>query len=199
MRHDRVVTSVACVVVLAMASTAFAQERKGFWGTFGVGVGSFEVSASPAQGSRFTDRDGGGVSELALGWAVNRRLLAGFELKTGNGTVGSEDSVGVNVYSATGALWFYPTASNFFVKGGVGQSIIEGNSRLAGSTITESHGGIGLTAGAGYDLYLGRGFSLTPAAGFWYGRPGELRLGGTTLLEDFTQNVVDFTVAIKFN
>ena len=50
----------------------------------------------------------------------------------------------------------------------------------------EAGKGIGLAAGAGYDVYLGRGFSLTPAVGVWYGRPGDLRVAGQTLLRNWT-------------
>jgi hypothetical protein len=59
--------------------------------------------------------------------------------------------------------------------------------------------GFGFTAGAGYDIYLARGFSLTPAVGFWYGQPGDFRVADQTFLKNWRHNVFDVTLSIKFN
>jgi hypothetical protein len=101
----------------------------------------------------------------------------------------------------SGTLTYYPgSSSNFFVEGGVGASFLEVTVDAADTSPSPELGaGFGLTAGAGYDIYLGRGFSLTPAVGFWYGRPGDLRIAGQTLLRNWRHNVIDFTLAIKFN
>jgi len=50
-----------------------------------------------------------------------------------------------------------------------------------------------------YDIYLGRGFSLKPAASFWYGHPGDVTFRGERFLTDWSHNVVDATMSIKFN
>ena len=69
-------TTIACVVAISLPSTAGAQERKGFWGSFGLGPASIGVSAEDAvaQPRPFQiGRDGGSVAEIGLGWAANRQ------------------------------------------------------------------------------------------------------------------------------
>lgn len=196
--------TVACVVGIALPATAIAQERKGFWGSFGLGTGSIGVSAEDAvaQPRPFqVGRDGGGVAELGLGWAVNQQLLVGIEVKAMFATYAGDVHGTLDVSNVSGTVTYYSrSSSNFFVKGGVGGSFLELTVDAPDPNVAVKPGkGFGLTAGAGYDIYLGRGFSLTPAAGFWYGRPGDLRIAGQTLLRNWKHNVFDVTLSIKFN
>ena len=192
----RVVTTWAVVaLVLAMWSPAAAQDRQGIWAEFLVGEGTQGISAaddSPIQ--PFDGRDWGGVVGFALGWAVNHRVLVGLELKATTGTI-LGDAIDWGVLCACGAVWFYPSASNLFVKAGAGGAFLDAMT----SSVDETHGGLGLTTGAGYDIHLGRRFFLTPAVGFWYASPGDLRLAGQTFVKGWKHNAVDFTVAIKFD
>jgi len=200
MKQTLFVMLLLCSLGIGSASPASAQERKGFWGSFGFGAHAGGVAVSDSSPIRpWTGRDWGGVGEISLGWAVNRRLLAGVEIKSVGGTIASDSDVTWDLSNVSGALWFYPTASNFFVKGGVGGSFLAANAKAEGSSLSETDGGFGLTAGAGYDMYLGRGFSLTPAVGFWYGRPGDLRLVEQTFVSGWEYSAIDLTVAIKFN
>jgi hypothetical protein len=125
-------------------------------------------------------------------------VLVGFELKGTAGTIG-DDAIDWGMFCACGAVWFYPTASNLFVKAGAGVAFLDASTEVATSTLDEIHGGLGVTTGVGYDIYLGRRFALTPALGFWYASPGDLRLAGQTFVKGWKHNAVDFTVAIKFD
>ena len=82
------------------------------------------------------------------------------------------------------------------MEGGVGGSFLQVASDEADPEVGV---GFGFTAGTGYDIYVGRGFSLTPAVGFWYGQPGDYRLAGQTFLKNWQHNVFDVTLSIKFN
>ena len=193
--------TVAFAVGIALPSTAAAQERKGFWGSFGLGQGSIGVSAQTFAGTPFQeDRDAGFVGEIGLGWALNQQLLVGLELKAMFATLPG-DVATLDVSNVSAALTYYPRpASNFFVRGGVGGSFLDLTFDAPEPNLAVEAGkGIGFSAGAGYDVYLGRGFSLTPAVGFWYGRPGDLGVAGQTLLKNWKHNVFDVTLSIKFN
>ena len=58
---------------------------------------------------------------------------------------------------------------------------------------------LGLMAGAGWDVHLGRRFWLTPAVNVRYAQPGDLVLAGRTRVPDWKYNIVDFTVGIRFD
>ena len=155
--------TVACVIAVALPSTAEAQERKGFWGSFGLGAGSIGVSAEDAvaQPRPFqVGRDGGGVAEIGLGWAANQQLLVGIEVKLTVATYAGDVHGTLDVSNVSGTVTYYPrSSSNFFVKGGVGGSFLELTVDAPDPNVAVKPGkGFGLTAGAGYDIYLGRGF-----------------------------------------
>jgi len=200
-RQRLLIVSVSCVLGITLPSTATAQERKGFWASFGLGQGSVGVSAETAAGRPFQDgRDGGGVVELDLGWALSQQLLVGLEVKAMFAKLPGNVAT-LDVSNVSAALTYYPRpASNFFIRGGVGGSFLDLTFDASEANLAVEAGkGIGFSAGAGYDVYLGRGFSLTPAVGFWYGRPGDLGLAGQTVLRNWKHNVVDVTLSIKFN
>ena len=192
---------VACVVGMALPSTAAAQERKGFWGSFGLGQGSVGVSAQTFAATPFQeDRDAGFVGDIGLGWALNQQLLVGLEVKAMFASLAG-DFATLDVSNVSAVVTYYPRpASNFFVRGGVGGSFLDLTFDSPEANLAVEAGrGIGFSGGAGYDVHLGRGFSITPAVGFWYGHPGDLRLAGQTFLKDWKHNVIDVTLSIKFN
>jgi len=181
-------------LVLALWSPAAAQQRQGVWGEFSLGAATHGITVADDSPLRPLDgREWGGVSGFCLGWALNRRTRVGVELK---GTAGSVDRVDWTLFCVCGAIWFYPGPSNLFIKAGGGGAFLAGSTEVG---IDETHGGLGLTTGVGYDIYLGRRFSLTPAIGFWYASPGDLQRAGQTLVKSWKHNAVDFTVAIKFD
>jgi hypothetical protein len=198
--HCRIVlTASALALWVALPSVALAQERKGFWAEFGVGAGSIGISTDEASTE---GRDGSGVTTLSAGWAVNPRLLAGVEVDFTTGTLHGRLADGTfDLYNVSGTVTFYPYhSSNFFVFGGAGGAFVDVSVEASGTTLTATVGrGFGFTAGAGYDIYLGRGFSLTPAFDFWYGAPGDVVFVGQTLFSNWKYNAIAATVSIKFN
>ena len=180
-----------------LASTASAQERKGFWFDFGVGTGSAGVSADDVDSTR----EGTGIVALRLGWALNPRLLAGFELRGAAMDLDGDVTGSFFASNVQGILVYYPrAASGLFVNGGIGGSFLDVSFEDQGTTFTANISkGFGFSAGIGYDFYLGRGFSLTPAAGFWYGNTGDVGFRGATVLTGWSHNVIDATISIKFN
>jgi outer membrane protein with beta-barrel domain len=183
--------------LLLLPSIAAAQERKGFWFDFEVGASSVDVSASGMN----SPRDWGGTVGLGLGWALRPSLLAGMEFRFVSGETSALVDAGINVYNVMGAITFYPRAtSGFFVKGAAGGSFVDLNVDAQGTTLTANVGkGLGVSGGVGYDVYLGRGFSLTPAVTVWYGRVGDVRFVGQTIFSDWTHNAVDLTIGVSFH
>jgi len=191
-----------CALAVGLPSVATAQERSGFWINFGVGSGSGSINAEDLSGRRLKGgRDSGIDADLGLGWALNRQLLVGVDIKTMAGTLVVDAERRFVIANVAGIVTYYPkTTSNLFLYGGVGGSFVDVDQDIgAGEQIEHSGGGPGFTIGAGYDVYLGRGFSLTPAVSYWYGRPGDLQVQGQTLLRNWRHNVVDIVVSIKFN
>ena len=185
---------VSCLAFPPVASAGHPQERQGFWISIGIGAGSAQVTCDDCAGNRET----AGVARVALGGTVRPNLLLGLDL---NGWEKKEEGVTVNLYNALPTVTLYPrTSSGFFVKAGAGFSFADNDIRDDSTTITVDFGnGLGLVAGAGYDVRVGRNVSITPAASFWYGRHGNVLFGGETLFGNWRHNVVDFTVGITFH
>jgi hypothetical protein len=197
MRTQHCAAAVLVVVCVGLASTATAQERKGFWFDLEFGIGSIRVGSDNGHGPRGWD----GVGAFAVGWALNPRLLAGMELRLT--TLGvSGDVVGtIDVYDVLARVAYYPYSSRgFFVKGAAGGSFIDLNMDQQGTTFTATIAkGLGLGAGAGYDFYVGRGFSLTPAVTYWYGRTDGLKILGGTFFPGWSHDVIDMTIGVSFH
>ena len=134
------------------------QTREGFFLGFGVGYGSLGCSNCTG------DREGGQAGHLMLGGALNDRMLLGAEttvwLKEQNGVTLTQGNV-------CATLYFYPDArSGFFLKGGVGFANLDLDVKGWGNS---SETGFGVLAGLGYDVRVGRMFSLTPYGTFAFG------------------------------
>jgi hypothetical protein len=120
----RPIVVVAVLVLLSsvLPSTARAQERKGFWFEVGAGVGFADISADNLEG----ERDTGSVVHFELGWALNPKLLVGFELRGMAGNIEGDVTGSVFISNASAIFTYYPRASSgFFVKGGVGGSFLD--------------------------------------------------------------------------
>lgn len=182
-----------------LPSAADAQAREGFWFGVGGGYGSAGISCDECDTE---GREGSGVAYLRGGWTLNQRTLVGVDFNIWNKTAREDDlEMTINLYNVTGALTFYPVAtSGWFVKAGAGVSTIDVDLDFDGSNVSAELGtGFGFTAGAGYDFRLGRMISVTPAFGYWYGRPGDLKFASEPLFTNWQQNVFEFTVGITFH
>jgi hypothetical protein len=196
MRARRTAVPALCALTcLFSASPAPAQERSGFWIGFGGGVGSAGVSCDDCEGG---DRETAAVGYVKLGGTLSERVLLGAEVNLWSK---EQEGVTLNLYDAVATLTFYPQpTSGFFLKGGVGASFLDTEFRDDDTRVTVDLGtGLGVLAGAGYDIRVGRRISITPAVNYWYGWPGDIKLGGETVFTSWRQNVVDFTVGVTFH
>lgn len=194
-----VVWSLSVLSCLASSSAASAashpQERRGFWIGFGAGVGSAHATCDECDGD---DRETAPAGYVRLGGTLSERLLLGADFTFWSK---EQDGVTLNLYNAAATLTLYPApASGFFIKGGVGLALTDTQFREGSTTITVDPGaGVGLLAGAGYDVRVWRRISVTPAVNFWYGTAGDFNLLGSTFVRNWKHNVVDFTVGVSFH
>lgn len=189
---------VALVVLLAAPVRAQDPPREGFWFALGAGAGSANVTCDDCDND---DRETGGAGYLAGGWALNRRVLLGLDLSLWTKTDDADGvDVTVNLYNFTGTVTVYPSATaNFFLKAGAGAAFADSEFRV-GSTLvsTELGSGVGLMAGAGYDIRLGRRLALTPAISYNYGNINDLTYEDEPIAFGFKQNWVAVTIGLTF-
>jgi hypothetical protein len=192
------VWSLSAMAYVASGSVASAashpQERRGFWIGLGGGLGSANATCDECEGG---DRENGATGYVELGGTLNEHLLLGGEFNLWSK---EQEGVTLNLYNASVTLTLYPQpSSGFFLKGGVGASFVDTEIRDGGTITVDLGTGLGLLAGAGYDLRVGRNISITPAVNFWYGKPGDLKVGSETIVRNWKHNVVDFTLGITFH
>jgi hypothetical protein len=136
------------------------QTRAGFWISGGFGYGSMDLTCSGCE----VERRSGLTALIALGGTLSRQVLLGGEIE---GWAKEEGGVDVTVGHVSGVVYYYPVpAAGFFLKGGAGIATLSTDAGPLGDT---SDRGLGLHVGSGYDIRLGRNFSLTPAVSFFYG------------------------------
>ena len=192
---------LAGVVALCclLPATASGQERKGFWASADIGI----ASAGASVGGDGLDRATTGALDIGLGWALSRRMLVGMAIGSGVSLRWTTPSATRNTLLAAdvaGTLTFYPRpASGLFVRGGAGGAFLSVEAEPSDPIVVAAANGMAWTMGAGYDRYLGRGFSLTPAVDFWYGRPGRILVEGQQLVDHWSHNSVKVTIGIRFN
>lgn len=188
-------TLFTLTLLAAFPRESLAQDRQGVWFGLGAGYGSADVSCGSCEDS---EREHSGSAYLRGGYTLTPRVLLGGEFSLWNKTF---EEFTANIYSASATVTFYPAlTSGFFVKGGVGASLLDMDIKAGPSTISVDLGrGLGLTGGAGYDFRVGRNISITPGVNVSYGRLGNLVVGAETIAKDWRQNVLDFTIGITFH
>ena len=202
-RRGFVCAAAVGALLLSAPWSVQAQDRSGFFLGVGGGYGTTGVS-SPELGPD-TNREGSGAGYLRAGWALDPQLIVGGELNVWVKTATLDEleptfDFQLNIYQVSGTLTYYPQPrGGFFVKGGAGAAFMDADMKFLGSSMKLDLGrGLGLLAGAGYDIPVGRRIAVTPAVNFWYGRLGDLDFAGERLFSDWSHNVVDFTVGITF-
>lgn len=156
-------TAIAIIATtLALSATARdalaqrPQTRQGVNVSFGLGGGSAGIRCDGCT----RGREGGNLFYLNIGGTITPRLTIGGELN-GFGRTSNEEDLTIAAVMAVGH--FYPRAtSGFFVTTGVGLTNTLIENRLDRTSVTAS--GFGVEAGLGYDVRLGRNFSLSPYA-----------------------------------
>ena len=154
---------LAMLVGLAWTSTAragsYEQIRHGWLVGFGFGGGSAGVSI-PGES---TDRESGFAGSLRAGYAftpeISLELNSNAWLKEQNGTT-------LTFSVAAAALNYYPGASGFVLRGGVGVGTVDVETTFGSTTVTTSESGLGLTVGAAYEFRVTRRFAIGPQVDF---------------------------------
>jgi hypothetical protein len=192
------VLALSCAVVPALALAEHPQERKGFWFGAGAGYGSADAHCDVCNGG---ERAGGPTLSLRLGGTLSEHILLGGEL---NFWTKEQEGVTLNLYNYSGTVTFYPRASSgFFIKGGAGLSSIDTEVRQGTTVTTRNIGtGLGVIAGAGYDLRVSRKISITPALDFLYGNQGptfEIGLAPPGPDLSWKYNVLGLSIGVTFH
>lgn len=187
----RVIVLFAALSCAASAARAqYPQRRDGFWIGFGLGYGSADVSCD---GCNPVSRAGGVTAFLKLGGTPSRNLLIGGAV---NAWAHDDGVATESMGNVTASLYFYPsTRSGLFFTGGLGFSSynIDSNPSYDGT-------GWGFTAGAGYDIRVGRNVSLTPVVNYFWGGVGDVNQAGVgPVFTGWKQNVVDVGLGVTFH
>jgi len=187
----RVVALLAAFSCAASAARAqYPQRRDGFWIGFGLGYGSANITCDNCGSGPRTD---GITGFVKLGGTPSRNLLVGGAINAWSHSDGSATETLTNL---TASLYLYPAVRRgLFLTGGLGFSNYHVN-----STPSFDGTGWGFTAGAGYDLRVGRDVSLTPVVNYVYGAVGDVNESGVgRFATGWKQNVVELALGVTFH
>jgi hypothetical protein len=192
----RTTSAVAIIAALSLLATAgaaaqYPERRGGFWLGFGFGYGSANKTCD---GCGSGPRVDGFTASVRAGGTLNPHVRLGGAVDGWSHSVGGATETMGDV---TASVYFYPRhATGLFLTGGVGFSTYRVN-----TFPTTSGTGWGFTAGAGYDLRVGRNVSLTPAVTYVNGTVGDVQVSGGFQPVDtgWRQNFVDFGLGVTFH
>jgi len=157
------VTGFCALLTAVLATSAFAQQaqtRQGLWIGGGMGYGSLGLSCD---GCGDVDREGGLSGYAKVGGTLRQNILLGVEF---NGWTKSELGATVTMGNMSGAAYWYPMATQgLFIKAGAGYSILSVEDDFGDA----NDSGLGVLAGVGYDVRVGRKLSITPVANWFRG------------------------------
>lgn len=164
MRRSIVLCTTLALALAALPSEGRAQDRpqtrEGFFIGFGIGGGSFGCETCG-------DRQSGVAGHLKLGGTIRPNVLLGVET---NGWTKDEGGARLTHSNISAIVQFYPAVtSGFFLKAGVGLSVLEASASGSGFSVSASDEGLGLTGGLGYDIRVGTNFSISPYGMFAWG------------------------------
>lgn len=186
---------LAALFTLSFSATALAQTaprpqtREGFGISFGLGGGSAGAECDFCSSDRTTALSG----YLRLGGHVSPVLFVGFESNGWSNSEGGYDSA-LGFYSAV-VQWYPNVEQGFYLKGGLG---------VAAYTETDgvdeiSSSALGLTLGTGYDIRVGKNFSLTPFANFLVSSKGELDFNDEATGLKISANLIQFGLGFTWH
>jgi hypothetical protein len=184
-------------LVTLCATPALAQSnpqtRDGFTISFGVGGGSAGVTCEDACDS---DRETAPAVYLRLGGAYRPNLILGGEINVWS-KQSEEDGVDGTITVGTVnafAQWYPQPTGGFFVAGGLGVGSMNVEVKVPGlPTISDRTTGLGYHVGAGYDIRLGKNFSLTPYATFFGTAGGKVESNSEKIDANVAQIGLGFT------
>jgi len=171
---------MAALVATPTLAQSKPQTRDGFTISFGLGGGSAGATCEGCD----SDRESAPSLYLRLGGALRPNLVLAGEIngwsktKTEQGVEGQLTIVTINAI----AQWYPQTSGGFFISGGVGAGSMGLEVRVPrAATVSDHTNGLGYQAGAGYDIRLGRNFSLTPYATYFATAGGKLDSSGSKI------------------
>jgi hypothetical protein len=183
------VAMIGSLAPRAAGADPYPQRRDGFYlgGGFGGGAGAVSVTGNGFSVS--SDRQGGAVGSLRMGWGIRPQLSVGME---SNAWARTQNGARVSFSVATLGATYYPNPEQgIYLRAGVGG----GSEKLAATsgqtTATASKSGFGFTGGVGYEMRLSPHWALGPALDFGYVSVDE---AGTTI----SANYVNFTAAMNW-
>lgn len=188
------VAAISLIAVLGFSGAAFAdpyaQDRHGFMMGANLGGGTAAVSASGSGGSVSSSREAGVAGNFRFGWGVTPYLSLGLESNAWSKTEsGTTVAFTVSALTAT----YYPNpAQGFYLRAGVGGSSQRLRVDQGGGLFGEaSQTGFGFTGGTGYEMRLGRKWSLGPSLDYGY---SSVDVNGGSL----SANYVNFSAAFNW-
>jgi hypothetical protein len=178
-----------CGSTLLSAQTSHPQVRQGFWISFGLGAGSYDLACDGCTYDAKTDLAG----NFRLGGTVSPNLLVGGETM---GWTHSEDGVNQLSSSLMAVVLYYPSAKGgLYLKGGLGIAMYRASDGTDDATMT----GFGFSGGIGYDIRLAKNFSLTPYVNAMYGTSASYKFNGTDTGVSASQRLFQAGLAVTFH
>jgi len=165
--------------------------REGFWISLGAGFGSVGTDCQSCS----TDRTNGSAAYLRLGGTLSPILQLGGE---SNGWFHSGGGVDETLGFASFIANIYPSRTGaFFLKIGIGGMTYRADDGFSVLTATAPSASLG----AGYDIRVGRNFSLTPFINALGTSPASFKLDGVTVPsgEDIKINLVQLGLGVTWH
>jgi opacity protein-like surface antigen len=160
------------------ASSATAQSRPQTRDGFTISVGAGAGSAGSTCDGCDSDRDWAPAGYLRLGGAYRANLILGAEINGWSKTIeeqGDKATLTVATINAI-AQWYPQPTGGFFIDGGLGIGSMRVEFTTPGiPTLSDKTTGLGYQVGAGYDIRLGKNFSLTPYATYFATAGGKVK------------------------
>lgn len=165
----------------AALAGSWPHERDGIVLGFNAGGGSAGIDVNGVN----SDREGGFGGNFRVGYAFNPQVALGLEGNMWTKEVENERWT----FSVGGpAVTYYPGATGFFVRGGVGVGTVDYSFDSGGVTVSSSDDGFGFLVATGYEWRLGRKFALGP----------EFDYAHAKVNDNLSMNYFNFTMGLNW-
>jgi len=167
-----------------------AQQRDGLAISFGLGGGSATVTCP---GCTTPPRETGASAYLRIGDAITPSLVISGETNGWAKTINGDD-VKMGSLMAV-AQWYPKVTSGFYLQAGAGL----GSYQETGVGIDDKALGGAFQAGLGYDLRVGRNFSLTPYASYVTMAHADVKSGGASTGATMGSNNMQYGIGFTWH